>query len=315
MERPPLVAGFLREDHSAMEHDVTPDDSTTLDKPATVTPMIHEDAEPGHESTLEPKPEWQPRYPGSGRLTGKVAIITGSDSGIGRAVAALYAREGADVAIVYLCEHDDAAETKRIVEAEGRKAITIAGDLGDKAFSERVVKETVVKLGRLDILVNNAGEQHADKDILDITEEQLRRTFQTNIFSMFFMVQAALPHLSEGSAIVNCTSITSYQGEAKLLDYSATKGAITTFTRSLSQNLVDRKIRVNGVAPGPIWTPLNPSGGQPKEDLPNFGKDVAMGRPGQPNEVAPAFLFLACEDSSYMTGQVLHPNGGEVING
>ena len=293
---------------------MTPDDSQTLDRP-TFTPMIHEDAEPGHESRLEPKPEWQPRYPGSGRLAGKVAIITGSDSGIGRAVAALYAREGADIAIVYLCEDDDAAETRRIVEAEGRRAITIAGDLGDKGFAQRVVAETVDKLGRLDILVNNAGEQHADKDILDITEEQLRRTFQTNIFSMFFMVQAALPHLSEGSAIVNCTSITSYQGEPKLLDYSATKGAITTFTRSLSQNLVDKKIRVNGVAPGPIWTPLNPSGGQPPEDLPDFGKDVAMGRPGQPNEVAPAFLFLACEDSSYMTGQVLHPNGGEIVNG
>ena len=300
---------------------MTPDDSRILDKPATtanaqaVQPMIHKDAEPGHESTLEPKPEWQPRYPGSGRLTGKVAIVTGSDSGIGRAVAALYAREGADVAIVYLCEHDDAAETKRIVEAEGRKAITISGDLGDKAFANKVVAETVGQLGKLDILVNIAGEQHADKDILDITEEQLKRTFQTNIFSMFYTVQAALPHLKEGAAIVNCTSITSYQGAPKLLDYSATKGAITTFTRSLSQNLIDKKIRVNGVAPGPIWTPLNPSGGQPKEDLPNFGKHVAMGRPGQPNEVAPAFLFLACEDSSYMTGQVIHPNGGEVVNG
>ena len=288
-------------------------DQATLDRP--IEPMIHEDDLPGRESTLDPKPDWQPRYSGSGRLKNKVAIITGSDSGIGRAVAALYAREGADVAIVYLCEHDDAAETKRIVEAEGRKAIAIAGDLGDKTFAEQVVAETIAKLGRLDILVNNAGEQHADKDILDITEEQLRRTFQTNIFSMFFMVQAALPHLSEGSAIVNCTSITSYQGAPKLLDYSATKGAITTFTRSLSQSLVDKKIRVNGVAPGPIWTPLNPSGGQSKEDLPDFGKDVAMGRPGQPNEVAPAFLFLACDDSSYMTGQVLHPNGGEVVNG
>ena len=289
------------------------DDQNILDRP--IDPMIHEDALPGHEATLKPKPEWQPRYPGSGRLTGKVAIITGADSGIGRAVAALYAREGADIAIAYLCEHDDAAETKRIVEAEGRRAISFAGDLGDKKVAEQLVAETIEKLGRLDILVNNAGEQHADKDILDITEEQLRRTFQTNIFSMFFLVQAALPHLREGSAIVNCTSITSYQGEPKLLDYSATKGAITTFTRSLSQNLVDKKIRVNGVAPGPIWTPLNPSGGQPPEDLPTFGMDVAMGRPGQPNEVAPAFLFLACEDSSYMTGQVLHPNGGEVVNG
>ena len=293
------------------------DDQAQLDRPASPAfqPMIHEDAEPGSEARLDPAPEWQPRYPGSGRLTGKVALVTGADSGIGRAVAALFAREGADIGISYLCEEEDAAETRRIVEAEGRRAILLPGDLGEKAHCEKIVAETVAAFGKLDILVNDAGEQHADKDILDITEEQLRRTFQTNIFAMFFMVQAALPHLKAGAAIVNCTSITSYQGEPKLLDYSATKGAITTFTRSLSQALIERKIRVNGVAPGPIWTPLNPSGGQPPEDLPKFGQDVAMGRPGQPNEVAPAFLFLACEDSSYMTGQVLHPNGGEVVNG
>ena len=289
-----------------------------IDRPAdaeAVQPMVHEDGLPGHESRLEPKPDWAPRYPGSGRLAGKVAIVTGGDSGIGRAVAALYAREGADVAIAYLCEHDDAAETKRIVEAEGRRALTIAGDLGDKAFCERVVADTVGQLGRLDILVNNAGEQHPDKDIRAITEEQLKRTFQSNIFSMFFMTQAALPHLEAGSAIVNCTSITMYKGSPQLLDYSSTKGAITAFTRSLSQNLVDQGIRVNAVAPGPIWTPLNPSGGQPPEKIKDFGKDMPMKRPGQPNEVAPAFLFLACEDSSYMAGQVLHPNGGTVVNG
>ena len=284
------------------------DDTQTLD-------MIHEDELPGHESELEPKPDWEPRYPGSGRLEGKVALITGADSGIGRAVAALFAREGADVAIVYLCEHDDAAKTKSIVEQEGGKAIAIAGDLGDKAFCDQAVAQVVKELGGIDILVNNAGEQHADEDIRDITDDQLRRTFQTNIFSMFYLTQAALTHLKNGAAIINCTSITSYKGSEDLLDYSATKGAITAFTRSLSQNLVKDGIRVNGVAPGPIWTPLNPSGGQPPEEMKEFGKDTPMQRPGQPNEVAPSFLFLACEDSSYMTGQVLHPNGGTVVNG
>ena len=258
--------------------------------------MIHEDELPGHESELEPKPDWEPRYPGSGRLDGKVALVTGADSGIGRAVAALYAREGADVAIAYLCEHDDAEKTKAIVEREGRKAILIAGDLGDKDFCNQAVERTVKELGGLNILVNNAGEQHWEKDIRDIDEKQLKRTFQTNIYSMFYLVQAARPHLKEGSAIVNCTSVTMYKGSELLLDYSATKGAITAFTRSLSQALVEDGIRVNAVAPGPIWTPLNPFG-------------------GQPNEVAPSFLFLACEDSSYMTGQVLHPNGGTVVNG
>jgi NAD(P)-dependent dehydrogenase (short-subunit alcohol dehydrogenase family) len=277
--------------------------------------MIHEDGLPGHESALTPKPDWEPRYPGSRRLAGKVAIVTGADSGIGRAVAALYAREGADVAIFYLCEHDDAEKTKSIVEGEGRRAILVPGDLGDKAFCEAAVQKVVDTFGRLDVLVNNAGEQHPDQDIRDITEEQLKRTFQTNIYSMFFMVQAALPHLKEGAAIINCTSITMYKGSKLLLDYSSTKGAITAFTRSLSQSLIDQKIRVNAVAPGPIWTPLNPSGGQPPEKIPGFGKDTPMKRPGQPNEVAPCFLFLACEDSSYMAGQVLHPNGGTVVNG
>src|SRR6476646_3746855 len=284
------------------------------DESDVMEPMIHEDRLPGHESRLEPKPDWEPRYPGSGRLKGKVALITGADSGIGRAVAALYAREGADVAILYLCEHDDAAKTKQIVAQEGRCAITIAGDVGDKQFCERAVKQTVDELGRLDILVNNAGEQHPDEDIRDITEEQWKRTFQTNIFGMFFMTQAAEPHLKEGSAIVNCTSETTYKGSPELLDYSSTKGAILAFTRSLAKNLVKKGIRVNGVAPGPIWTPLNPSGGQPPEKIPEFGKDTPMGRPGQPNEVAPSFLFLACEDSSYMAGQVLHPDGGNTTS-
>ena len=277
--------------------------------------MIHEDRLPGHESELEPKPDWEPRYKGSDRLKGKVALITGADSGIGRAVAALFAREGADVGIMYLCEHDDAEKTRQIVEAEGRRAITIAGDVGDKDFCERAVEQTVRELGKLDILVNNAAEQHPDKDVRDITEEQLKRTFQTNIFGYFFMVQAARPHLKQGSAIINCTSVTMYKGSQLLLDYSATKGAITAFTRSLSQALIEDGIRVNAVAPGPIWTPLNPFGGQPPEKIPDFGKDTPIGRPGQPNEVAPSFLFLACEDASYMSGQVLHPNGGEIVNG
>jgi NAD(P)-dependent dehydrogenase (short-subunit alcohol dehydrogenase family) len=280
-----------------------------------IEPMVRVDEQPGHESELKPKPDWEPRYPGSGRLKGKVALITGADSGIGRAVAALYAREGADIAILYLCEHDDAQKTRQIVEKEGHKAITIAGDLGDKSFCERAVAQVVDQLGGLDILVNNAGEQHWVKDIRDISEEQLKRTFQTNIFSMFYLTQAARPHLKKGAAIVNCTSITMYKGSELLLDYSATKGAITAFTRSLSQALVENGIRVNAVAPGPIWTPLNPFGGQPKEKIPEFGKDTPMGRAGQPYEVAPSFLFLACEDSSYMTGQTLHPNGGTVVNG
>jgi NAD(P)-dependent dehydrogenase (short-subunit alcohol dehydrogenase family) len=275
-------------------------------------PMIHEDQLPGHESRLEPKPDWEPRYRGSDRLKGKVALITGADSGIGRAVAALYAREGANIAILYLCEHDDAAKTKEIVEREGRKAITISGDLGDKAFCERAVQQVVDELGRLDILVNNAGEQHPDENIRDITEEQLKRTFQTNIFSMFFLTQAAEPHLKEGSAVINCTSVTMFKGSPQLLDYSSTKGAITAFTRSYAKNAIEKGVRVNGVAPGPIWTPLNPSGGKKPDEIPDFGKDTPMGRPGQPNEVAPAFLFLACEDSSYMIGQVLHPNGGDL---
>ena len=275
--------------------------------------MIHEDALPGHESELEPKPDWQPRYPGSGRLDGKVAVVTGGDSGIGRAVCALFAREGADVAILYLCEDDDASETARIVRDEGRRALTIPADLGDKAACDEAVRRVVAEFGQIDILVNNAGEQHPDKEIGDITEEQLRRTFQTNIFAMFFLTQAALPHLREGATIINCTSVTMYKGSSELLDYSSTKGAITAFTRSLSENLIGRGIRVNAVAPGPIWTPLNPFGGASPDKIEHFGEDTPMGRAGQPNEVAPSFLFLACDDASYMSGQVLHPNGGVIV--
>jgi NAD(P)-dependent dehydrogenase (short-subunit alcohol dehydrogenase family) len=269
----------------------------------------------GPESALDRAPRWQPRYPGSGRLAGKVALVTGGDSGIGRAVAALFAREGADVAIFYNSSDDDAHETVRIVEAEGRNAMAIKGDVGVKADCDDCITQIVEELGGVDIVINNAGEQHPAEDIADISEEQLQRTFQTNIFGMFYMVQAALPHLSAGSAIVNCTSVTMYQGAGQLLDYSATKGAITAFTRSLSESLVEKGIRVNGVAPGPIWTPLNPLGGADPDKLRSFGESTPMKRPGEPNEVAPAFLFLACEDSSYMSGQVLHPNGGTIVNG
>ena len=286
----------------------------TVDK-AHVEEIDEEPGLPGHESKLDPRPDWEPRYPGSGRLEGKVAIVTGGDSGIGRATAVLFAREGAKVAIAYLEEDDDAHMTMDAIEQEGSEALGFSGDLGEPEHCKKVVHGVIDKWGRLDILVNNAGEQHPDKDITDITVEQLQRTFQTNIFSMFYMVQAARPHLLKGAAIVNCTSVTMYEGSPGLLDYSATKGAITAFTRSLSANLIEHGIRVNAVAPGPIWTPLNPFGGAPPEKIKDFGKDTPMGRPGQPNEVAPAFLFLACEDSSYMSGQVLHPNGGTVVNG
>lgn len=267
------------------------------------------------EADLDRAPKWQPRYPGSGRLEGKVAIVTGGDSGIGRAVCALFAREGADVAIVYLSNKRDADATVAIVEGEGGRAIAIKADVGQEKSGEKIVAQTVAKLGRLDILINNAGEQHPAADIRDISSEQLQRTFATNIFGMFYLVQAALPHLGKGAAIINCTSVTMYQGSGGLLDYSATKGAITAFTRSLSENLVEKGIRVNAVAPGPIWTPLNPRGGAPADKVATFGEDTPMKRPGEPNEVAPAFLFLACDDSSYMSGQVLHPNGGMIVNG
>ena len=272
-------------------------------------------SQPGIEQEMTPDPDAGPRYPGSGRLAGKVALISGGDSGIGRAVAVLFAREGADVAIGHLAEEDtDAAETVKLVEAEGRRCLTLPGDVGDEGFCREAVERTVRELGRLDVLVNNAAEQHTTDSITEISAEQLERTFRTNIFAMFFLTKAALPHLGEGSAIVNTTSVTAYQGNPALLDYSSTKGAIVAFTRSLSQQLVDKGIRVNAVAPGPIWTPLIPAT-MPEDSVASFGKDVPMGRPGQPEEVAPSYLFLACDDSSYMAGQVLHPNGGNVVNG
>jgi NAD(P)-dependent dehydrogenase (short-subunit alcohol dehydrogenase family) len=262
--------------------------------------------------TPRPKAE-DSRYQGSGKLRDKVALITGGDSGIGRAVAIAFAKEGAAVAVVYLEEHTDANETKRQVEEEGRRCVLIAGDVGDEAFCRRAVEQTVKELGGLDILVNNAAEQHPQESIEKISAEQLERTFRTNVFSMFFLTKAALPHLGHGSAVVNCASVTAYRGSPQLLDYSATKGAIVTFTRSLAKQLVERGIRVNAVAPGPIWTPLIPST-FPADKVESFGSDVPMKRAGEPSEVAPSFVFLASSDASYITGQVLHPNGGEIVN-
>jgi NAD(P)-dependent dehydrogenase (short-subunit alcohol dehydrogenase family) len=273
-------------------------------------------SQPGIEQEMTPEPDaTRPQHQGSGKLASKVALITGGDSGIGRAVAVLFAREGADVAIGHLAEEDaDATETVKLVEAEGRRCLTLPGDVGDEAFCQEAVARTVRELGGLDVLVNNAAEQHTTQSISEISAEQLERTFRTNIFAMFFMTKAALPHLGERSAIVNTTSVTAYQGNPSLLDYSSTKGAIVAFTRSLSQQVVDKGIRVNAVAPGPIWTPLIPAT-MPEEKVASFGKDVPMGRPGQPEEVAPCYLFLASDDASYMAGQVLHPNGGNVVNG
>lgn len=278
-------------------------------------PPQHQGYQPGLESEMEPKPQSSSdSYQGANKLKGKIALVTGGDSGIGRAIAILFAKEGANVAISYLDEHSDAEDTKRLVEVAGQACLLIPGDIGNEPFCQQIVEQTVQKFGQLDILINNAAEQHPQQSIEHITVEQLEHTFRTNIFSMFYLVKAALPHLKAGSTIINSSSVTAYKGNSSLLDYSSTKGAIVAFTRSLSASLVEKGIRVNGVAPGPIWTPLIPST-FPDEKVEKFGAQVPMQRAGQPEEVAPCYVFLASNDSSYMTGQMLHPNGGDVVNG
>jgi len=286
----------------------------TLNFPMSV-PEQKQDKQPGLESLMNPRPiSENPDIIGSNRLINKVALITGGDSGIGKAVALSFAREGADIAIVYLDEHTDAEDTKRLIEAKGRKCILLPGDIGVDTFCKDVVSKTIGGLGKIDIIVNNAAEQHPQNSIEDITVEQLERTFKTNIFSMFYLVKAALSHLKEGATIINTSSVTAYEGHKTLIDYSSTKGAIATFTRSLALSLASRKIRVNAVAPGPIWTPLIPSSFSESE-VGKFGSKTPMGRPGQPVELSETYVFLASDGASYISGETIHVNGGVVING
>ncbi|MFD2670288.1 SDR family oxidoreductase [Marinicrinis sediminis] len=278
-------------------------------------PAQHQHQRPGIESEMNPLPVYQvSNYMPAGKLQRKVALVTGGDSGIGRAVSIAFAKEGADVCIVYLNEHEDAVQTQEEIEALGRNCLLLPGDLGEEVFCKQVVERCVKELGGLDILVNNAAEQHPQTSIEDISAEQFERTFKTNIFAPFYLTKAALPQLKQGSSIINTASVVAYRGHKKLLDYSSTKGAIVAFTRSLSLQLAERGIRVNAVAPGPIWTPLIPSTFE-ADEVAQFGASTPMQRAGQPAELAPSYVFLASQDASYMTGQVIHINGGEIING
>jgi len=279
-------------------------------KSPPLQPPQRQSHQPGTQQAMTPEPiTIRENYRGSDKLKGKTALITGGDSGIGRAVAVHFAREGANVAFVYLEEEDDALETQRLIQQEGRKALTLRGDCGSKAFCLSAVKETIQQFGTLDILVNNAGEQHMQTQLEDISEQQLRDTFNTNIFGYFFMTQAALPHMKQGGSIINTGSVTSFKGNPVLIDYSATKGAIQAFTVSLAKSVGERGIRVNEVAPGPIWTPLIPAS-FPADKVAEFGSDTLMKRAGQPAELGPVYVMLAAEDSSYITGQIIHVNGG-----
>jgi NAD(P)-dependent dehydrogenase (short-subunit alcohol dehydrogenase family) len=286
-----------------------------MGRPPKQIPAQRQKKQPGKEKLMTPRPQSDDKaYIGSGKLQGKVAVVTGGDSGIGKAVALFFAKEGANLAISYLNEHEDAQETKQLVEQEGAECILSPGDVSNSTVCNEVIAEAVKRFVKIDILVNNAAVQYPQDTIEKITDEQLEKTFKTNIFSYFYMTRAAMPYLKGGACIINTTSVTAYKGNPQLLDYSSTKGAIVAFTRSLSQALAQKDIRVNAVAPGPIWTPLIPSSFD-KQKVSTFGQDVALGRPGQPEEVAPSYVFLASDNSSYMTGQVLHPNGGTVVNG
>lgn len=278
-------------------------------------PPQNQNRQPGIEADMKPLPVFEPpSCKAAGKLADKVAVVTGGDSGIGRAVAVAYAKEGASVCIVYLDEHDDARQTERVIREHGGSCLLLAGDIGDEAFCKLAVQKTVDEFGRLDIVVNNAAEQHVRQKLEDIPAEQLQRTFRTNVFGMFYLTAAAMPHLKSGGAVINTASITAYKGNPTLIDYSATKGAVVSFTRALAANVAAQGIRVNGVAPGPIWTPLIPASFDPQA-VSTFGTDTPMGRAGQPHELAAAYVYLACDDSSYMTGQMLHINGGEIVNG
>jgi NAD(P)-dependent dehydrogenase (short-subunit alcohol dehydrogenase family) len=266
---------------------------------------------PGYEDQMDPKPVYiRDDYKGAGKLHNKVALITGGDSGIGRSVAVHFAREGADVAIIYLEEDKDADETKELVEKEGKECLLLRGDIRNREFCEKAIGKTIDRFGKINILVNHAGEQHPAKNLEEVDFDFMEKTFQTNIFAMYYITKPCLRYMKEGDSIITTTSVTAYEGSPRFLDYAATNGAITTFTRSLAQNLAKKKIRVNGVAPGPIWTPLIPASFE-KEEVEKFGKQVPLERPGQPCEVAPSYVFLASEDASYFTGQILHPNGGK----